>query len=51
VALQNKELLKEKKLKIIENILNQAVDEARFLGIEKKELKQMLDLLYEESEE
>jgi GntR family transcriptional regulator len=47
VAHQNKEFIKEQKLKIIENKLIEAVDEARMLGIKKKELRDMLDALYE----
>ncbi len=48
VAVQNKELLREKKMKIVEDKLNQAVSEARLLGISYQELQKMLDLLYQE---
>ena len=48
VASQNKEILKEKKMKIVEDKLAQAVAEARLLGIKPKELRDMLRLLYEE---
>ena len=47
VAPQNREFLKEQKLKIIEAKLAEAVDEARMLGLKKNELKEMLDALYE----
>jgi GntR family transcriptional regulator len=50
VAMQNKELLREKKMKIVEEKLAQAVDEARLLGIDRAELEEMLDLLYRENE-
>ena len=46
VAMQNKELLREKKRKTVEDILSEAVDEARRLGIGHDELRTMLGLLY-----
>lgn len=48
VAMQNKELLREKKMKIVEEKLAQAVDEARLLGIDRAELEEMLGLLLTE---
>jgi GntR family transcriptional regulator len=48
VAMQNKELLREKKMKIVEDKLAEAVAEARLLGIARAELEEMLDLLYGE---
>lgn len=48
VAAQNKELLREKKMKIIEDKLAEAVAAARVLGIEQEELHQMLTVLFEE---
>jgi len=50
VAMQNKELLREKKMKVVEEKLAGAVDEARLLGITRPELEAMLDVLYGESE-
>jgi GntR family transcriptional regulator len=50
VAMQNKEFLREKKMKIVEEKLGEAVSEARLLGLNIKELKEMLYLLYEEEE-
>ena len=50
VAMQNKELLREKRMKIVENKLAEAVAEARLLGIARAELEEMLDLLYGEKE-
>ena len=50
VAMQNKELLKEKKMKTIEEKLSDAVKDAKRLGITLKELKEMLNLLYREEE-
>jgi len=49
VAAQNQEFLREKKRKIVEERLAQAVSDARVLGIEMEELKQMLLLLYQEN--
>jgi len=50
VAMQNKELLREKKMKIVEDKLAEAVAEARLLGIARAELEEMLDLLYGEKD-
>jgi GntR family transcriptional regulator len=50
VAMQNKALLREKKMKVVEDKLAQAVDEARLLGITRTELEEMLGLLYREKE-
>jgi len=49
VAMQNKELLREKKMKIVEDKLAEAVAEARLLGIDRAELEEMLGLLYREN--
>ncbi len=51
VAVQNKELLREKKMKIVEDKLFEAVSEAQILGIALTELQQMLELLYGEEPE
>jgi GntR family transcriptional regulator len=50
VAAQNPELLKEKRMKLVEEKLSAAVVEARLLGIGPGELGEMLELLYEEEE-
>lgn len=50
VAMQNKELLREKKMKMVEDKLSDAVSEAKMLGITMGELKEMLLLLYREDE-
>ena len=51
VAMQNKELLREKKMKTVEDLLSDAVLEAKKLGISFKEIKEMLELLYNEEAE
>jgi GntR family transcriptional regulator len=51
VAVQNKELLRERKMKVVEEKLAEAVAEARQLGIGHKALREMLRLLYEEEEQ
>lgn len=51
VAMQNKELLQEKKRKTVEDLLSEAVFEAKKLGISYKEIKEMLELLYNEEAE
>ncbi len=50
IATQNKELLQEKKMKIVEEKLAEAVSEAKMLGIGLDQLKAMLLLLYKEDE-
>lgn len=46
VAIQNKELLKEKKMKSVEDLMSDTILEAHKLGITFKELQEMLLLLY-----
>ncbi len=48
LARQNKELMKEKKLNIIEEKLAQLVEESRALGISYREIEEMLKILFEE---
>jgi len=48
VAMQNKELLKEKKMKTIEEHLSDVVSDAKKLGVNFKELKEMLSILFNE---
>lgn len=48
VAGQNQELLKEKKLKIIEDKLSDVVDESKMLGLSIDEVIEMIKVLYEE---
>ena len=48
VAMQNKELLKEKKMQTVEEKLSNAVVDAKKLGIKLNELKSMLSILYNE---
>jgi len=50
VAMQNKELLREKKMKLVEEKMSEAVEEARLLGITLPELREMLTLLFKEKE-
>ncbi len=48
VAAQNKELMKEKKLKIIEEKLVEVVEENKLLGLSYEEIEEMLKILFEE---
>ena len=48
VASQNKELLRERKLKIIEDKLAIVVKDSKLLGIGQDEIKEILDILFEE---
>ncbi|MHC6180151.1 GntR family transcriptional regulator [Clostridium sp. JNZ X4-2] len=47
VSAQNKEFLKEKKMKSIEDKLMEAIEDSKIIGLTKKELKEMLDILYD----
>ncbi|RPF52206.1 GntR family transcriptional regulator [Aquisalibacillus elongatus] len=51
VAGQNKDLLKEKRLTMIEESLSEIISESKALNISLSEMKQMLELLYGEGEE
>ena len=51
VAVQNPELIREKRMRMVEEQLIAAVDDAKLLGIERKELIRMLELLFEEEED
>jgi GntR family transcriptional regulator len=48
VAFQNKEFLKEQKLRVIEEKLSEAIGEARLIGMNAGELRDLLKLLFEE---
>lgn len=48
VAGQNMEILREKRLKMVEDKLTEAINASRALGIDLKELETMLRYLYEE---
>ncbi|MBP7332453.1 MAG: GntR family transcriptional regulator [Firmicutes bacterium] len=48
VAGQSSAIIKEKRLKIVEDKLAEAVSQSKALGIELEELREMLTLLYEE---
>ena len=50
VAPQNRELLREAQLRRVEDVLTQAVDEARKGGIPLEELQELLNLLYQGDE-
>ena len=48
VAIHNRELMKEKKLKIIEDKLAQIVDDSKLMGFTFEEINEMLKILFEE---
>lgn len=50
IAGQNKEMLKEKRLRIVEEKLSEVIIESKALGIELKQLREILELLYGEVE-
>ncbi|WP_446898973.1 GntR family transcriptional regulator [Clostridium sp. LBM24168] len=47
VSSQNKDLLKEKKIKSIEDKLIEAIEDSKILGLKKEQLKEMIDILYD----
>jgi len=47
VASHNMELMRERKLKIIEDLLAEVVDQAQLLNISKQEILNMLNILFE----
>ncbi len=49
IASQNKEIIKEKKLKIIEEKLMEVVEKSNLLGISYQEIQEMLKILFEEA--
>lgn len=51
VAIQNKELLREKKMKSIEDMMFDTITEAQKMGITFTELQEMLTILYNNNEE
>jgi len=50
VAVQNPELMREKRMKIVEEKLAEAVAEAKLMGIGEDQLVHMLQLLFKEEE-
>lgn len=48
VNAQNKELLREKRVKIVEEKLAQAIDAAKRMDMSREELMQLFEILYEE---
>ncbi len=48
VSAQNKDFIKEEKLKEIETLLQEATDKAKQAGIKLEELKSLLDIFYME---
>lgn len=50
VAIQNKDLLREKKMKSIEDQMAQIVTEAQKMGISLEELQEMLNILFNDND-
>jgi len=50
VAIQNMELLREKKMKSIEDMMATTVSDAQKMGITLRELQEMLSILYDGNE-
>lgn len=50
VNAQNKELLREKRIKLVEEKLAEAIAAARLIEMPREELTQLIDILYEEYE-
>lgn len=50
VSSQNKELLREKRLKELENKLVEVISESKLIGLTLRELEEMIKLLFHEEE-
>lgn len=50
IASQNKELLKERRIKIIEERLTEIIEESKFINLSKHELIEMVLILYGDDE-
>ncbi len=50
VAAQNKEFIREKRMKLVEGKLAEAIAESRAMGLTLPELKEMLALLFQEEQ-
>jgi GntR family transcriptional regulator len=48
VASQNQEFMREKRMKIVESKLSEALSDARLMGVSYDELNEMMRLLWEE---
>ena len=48
VAIVNLEILREAKISEIEEKLSEVIESAKIIGLSKKELKERMDLMYEE---
>lgn len=48
VTVKNKEFLREKRMRVVEEKLNEAIHEARMLGLSVEEIKEITDFLYNE---
>ena len=51
VAVQNKELMREMKMKTIEDMMGDTITEAQKLGVTFEELQEMLAILYNDNDE
>lgn len=50
VAIQNKELLREKKMKSIEDLITQTVSQAKKFGVSYQDLQEMLSIIYDDND-
>lgn len=47
VSSQNKELMKEKKIRAIEEKMTEIISEGKLIGLSQEDLKEMFDVLYD----
>jgi GntR family transcriptional regulator len=47
IAAKNKKLIHDKKMNIIEETLAEIIEECKMMGISKKELSEIIDILYD----
>lgn len=50
VSVQNQELIKEKRIKAVEDTLSEVIAEAKALNISREEIIEMIELFYREEE-
>lgn len=50
VAGQNKELLREKRIKVIEEKMSEAIEQGKIINMSLDDLKEMLEILYENND-
>ncbi|SHI83388.1 GntR family transcriptional regulator [Clostridium cavendishii DSM 21758] len=48
VAIKNKDMIREMRMKKVEEYITKAIDEGKSIGLSKEEIKEFVDVIYEE---